>query len=252
MIYIKNFTLKSFLALFCSLTFCLNSSAMEENKSKINTNNGNKNKNIIYGGIDAEEVLSDGTKLIFISGKNIESAYKKYKAEAEEIYSKRWSLQTRSNIENGAGIISILTVCGSLPIIFDKKLRKKYLPKTIATAGTVLTASLGTYAYSYFRDKNIVRDYGYMSFSESDYRGIPTPGYASNEMSMGPGRIISELDPSYYKHNEYLKHGVVIIARPKSKWTEKNPKGFFSCVMNQNNFTAKVRENLTKSIEKGL
>ena len=119
-ICIKNFTLKSFLALFCSLTFRLNSSAMEENKLKTNTN-GNKSEDIIYGGIDAEEVLSDGTKLIFVSGKNIESAYKKYKAEAEEIYSKRWSLETRQNVKDGACALSLIAGVSSLPFVFNKR-----------------------------------------------------------------------------------------------------------------------------------
>ena len=246
-ICIKNFTLKSFLALFCSLTFCLNSSAMEENKLKTNTNNGNKNENIIYGGIDAEEVLSDGTKLIFVSGKNIESAYKKYKAEAEEIYSKRWSLETRQNVKDGACALSLIAGVSSLPFVFNKRCRRRALVVT-----SIIPIALGTYAHSYLRDKNIMRDYGHMSFSEFDYDGIPTPGYASNEMIMGPGRIMSALDPRDYNYNEYLKYGVVIIARPKSKWTEKNPKGFFSCVINQNNFTAKVRKNLEESIKKGL
>lgn len=237
-ICIKNFTLKSFLALFCSLTFRLNSSAMEENKLKTNTNNGNKNENIIYGGIDAEEVLSDGTKLIFVSGKNIESAYKKYKAEAEEIYSKRWPLETRRNIKNGSIFASALTVAGSLPFI----LNKKYFLKGIATAGTVLTASLGTYAYSYFRDKNIVRDYGCSDFVK-DYNGNSRWGFER----IGPAAIAADLW-LFSGYPPALKDGVVIIIRPKNK------HGYGGVVMQNDKYNPfdKIRKNLEESIEKGL
>ena len=75
---------------------------------------------------------------------------------------------------------------------------------------SIIPIALGTYAHSYLRDKNIMRDYGHMSFSEFDYDGIPTPGYASNEMSMGPGRIMSALDPRDYNYNEYLKQSTEI------------------------------------------
>lgn len=217
---------------------------MEENKLKTNTN-GNKSEDIIYGGIDAEEVLSDGTKLIFISGKNIESAYKKYSSEAKKIFGKRWSLQTRVNIDRIVKYTSLVAGMSSLSCIVNKKFLEG-----IAIAGALLPAAFVTYSYSHYRDKNIIRDYGYRGII-TGYDG--TRSFDYSKLTLGPGEIAERLGAILnYQDRDALNNGVLIIIRPKNKWDIEDPRACPSVIINQNEITDEARKYLERTIEEGL
>ncbi len=249
----KKCVLKSF-SMFFSLNLLLTGcvTGMDNVPASLNSNYI-MSEEIPLGEIDKEETLSDGTKLIYISRRNIGKKYDEYIKQAAEILNKIPFVDEVHDALRSA--LETLIVC-----ILAGFLLGWYIGdyKTVLAGGIVLSIPkicqvwnlcnrAKKFSFEFGEDKNLRR-----SFKMNFYKGgrcFTISG--SKSKNIGVGGIVqclsefAEIDKQYTGDSKY---GVVIVVRPKSKLMIE-PQGVFqSGVFPARKFN---KTELLKCIEKG-
>ena len=208
--------------------------------------------NAFAGGINGEEILKDGTKIIFVSSDKIPEKLDYYEQKCQELLNKRYS--TKQNL----AIRSASLALAGAGVYLSSKLDKSH--PVLAKCGKVVSGLVGLMGFFYpdYHERKYADQYGgvdgrpgYEFFYENKYSG---------EARCGAKGIKDSIEYFYNRKNdEYnesdYESGMVIVIRPKSKWNIIN--SFPSAIFSQKQFESDSIENgfsktvLKRCIESG-
>ena len=178
---------------------------------------------VLAGGVDKEETLDDGTKLIYISTEKIPEAIEKYAKKRQELLDARWT--TKKIIAVKAAAVAAGIAGYNIP------------PKIAALSSKV---SYGIQAVSiiaaliaFFYPDHVEQKLGVQYCGVDDRPGYPSyywedrSSRSEDEHKFGIGKIYNSLCGWYYRSpntiydgipDEDRDSGIVIVLRPRSKW----------------------------------
>ncbi|MCL2312870.1 MAG: hypothetical protein FWC41_10380 [Firmicutes bacterium] len=193
------------------------------------------------GGVDKEEILSDGTRLIYISTERIPEVLEHYMKKRKALLDARYSTNQSFSIK------VIASALGAAGFYTSSKLEKTY--PNVALCGKFISvfAALLAFFYPNYVDYKLGREYCGWDTRKSHQCYITGRYITGQVLQWGPADYINEgfgvdgicrgLRSHYYESgswnpedsnwNPKIKDiagdsGVVIILRPKSKWGISN------------------------------
>lgn len=177
---------------------------------------------VLARGIDKEETLLDGTKLIYVSKEKIPETLEEYRKKCLELINKRYS--TGKNLT----IKGLSIGAGTLGYYISSMLSKGY--PIAALCGQALSTITGTMAFFYpdYRDWKLGEEFcsSYSLDGQHGYNWGEEPG---KRKGYGVGAIYTELrlrfSPDLWRTeriDENLFEDIVIVIRPRYKWKDEN------------------------------
>ena len=210
-------------------------------------------------GIDKEETLSDGTKIIYVSSEKIPDKLKEFEQQAREIYEMRYSTNKNLAIKG----IALSTATAGI-----YALNKFGSGSAISVVGQLALALAGLAGFFYpdYRDCQLGRKLGCggcddregydFAFNGTAY-GFGKKVYGINDILIGMNTYSS----TYKIHNDadgYFRYGIAIVLRPYEKETGDTCESFSGMynqdeMLNDNNkkWEKSVRAILIDKINEG-
>ncbi len=197
---------------------------------------------VLAGGIDKEEILSDGTKLIYVSKEKIPEKLEEYRQECLKLVNKRYSTAQNLTIRGVALGVS------SLSFYVSSSLSDAY--PAAALCGQVLSIIAGAIGFFYpdYRDWKLGEEFGSgYSLDGKDYYN-----WGDRNNTYAIGSIFNTLCNMYCGEGTlknptgYVEDGVVIVIRPRSKWKDEkkeNTSTFRSGIYSQKDMEPNSKNN---------
>ncbi len=195
--------------------------------------------NVFAGGVNKEETLSDGTKLIYISTDRIPEVIEQYRQQLLMLKAERYSTTKDLTIK---GVSLAATACGWF---LSSKLEQNY--PNWCLAGKISSCILGFIGFLFpdYHEHNLIMQYGCRNSIAARYTE-PEKDYlfywGPEHNHRGLAYTVGDLETLYNGKNEYKyppegrDSGAVIVIRPKSKWYKEgdvNTRYFLSGVYTQ-------------------
>ncbi|BED91706.1 MAG: hypothetical protein CfP315_0218 [Candidatus Improbicoccus pseudotrichonymphae] len=210
------------------------------------------------GGVDKEETLSDGTKLIYISTERIPEVLDCYTQAERELLNRRYS--TKQSFEAKSAAVTV----GSAGLWIFSKIGDTCPDLALFGGAVTLVGSLILFFYPNYVDYKLGREYcGWDDRAShqcwlTGYGPQWGPSESRNE-GFGIDGICRGLHSHYYEHGTWnpkitdttSDSGVVVVLRPKSKWNPSSNTTFRSGVFGQCEFHKGLLLLLIDAIERG-
>jgi hypothetical protein len=217
------------------------------------------------GGVDKEETLSDGTKLIYVSTERIPEILNYYEQKKKELLDKRWSTY------QSLAVKGVAVAAGAAGWWLFSKLGDSHATAELCGKAVSAIAGLVAFFYPNYVDYILGREYCEWDDRENYQCWLTNYGPqwgpdASRHEGYGVATICSELGKWYrertdhdgfhvkYGHDDEIRElesGTVIILRPKSKWNKFSNTAFNSGIFAQCEMEHGVLRGLHNSIARG-
>jgi hypothetical protein len=217
----------------------------------------------LAGGIDKEETLPDGTKLIYVSTERIYEVLEHYSVERQKLLDARWS--TNQSLADKL----VAVAAGAAGWWLFSKLGDSHATAELCGKAVSVIAGLIAFFYPNYVDYILGREYcgwddrkNYQCWL-TNYGSQWGPDPFQNE-GYGVGTIYTDLngflnkqEGDHFKRAEF-ESGAVIVLRPRSKWNPPvNSNSFLSGIYSQKEMESDNGKPgflfaLLKDIERGV
>jgi hypothetical protein len=206
----------------------------------------------LAGGIDKEETLPDGTKLIYVSTERIPEILNYYAQKKKELLDKRWSTN------QSLAVKGVAVAAGAAGWWLFSKLGDSHATAELCGKAVSVIAGLIAFFYPNYVDYILGREY--CGRDERDEYQCLLTNYESqwgSDKGFGVATVFSDLNGFLLTQSgdEFdrteVESGAVIILRPRSKQNSSSSIVFRSGVLAQCRFGRDVLRRLHNAIERG-